>query len=196
MAAKQLVLATANTNKVREIRALFPSGYILQTIREVNVTEELPETTGTIEGNALQKARKVFELTGKSCLADDSGLIVPALEGKPGVDSAFFAGLPRSDQRNMEKLLFDLQGKSRAAYFVCVIAVVLQGEDFLFQGELHGSIAQVPTGNNGFGYDPVFIPEGDTRTLAQHSSEEKNRISHRAKALAQLVHFLNTCSPD
>lgn len=196
MAARELVLATANANKVAEIRAILPPGFVLYSLTESGVHSELPETTGTIAGNALQKALKVYELTGKSCLADDSGLIVPALGGKPGVDSAFFAGLPRSDQRNMEKLLADLQGKSRSAYFVCVIALVLEGKEFLFQGELHGSIAPVPTGNNGFGYDPVFVPDGYARTLAEFMPEEKNRISHRANALSQLVQFLSTYSPD
>ncbi len=186
-----LVIASNNQHKVSEIRSLLPAGYILKSLTDVNVHDELPETTGTIPGNALQKARKVYELTGKSCIADDSGLIVPALDGRPGVDSAFFAGMPRSDRRNIEKLLSELDGKNRSAYFICVIALVMEGQEFVFQGELHGAIATAPAGSNGFGYDPVFIPEGDIRTLAEYSPEEKNKISHRAKAIAKLIHHLH-----
>jgi XTP/dITP diphosphohydrolase len=153
--------------------------------------DELPETTGTIPGNALQKARFTFEVTGKNCLADDSGLLVESLDNQPGVDSAFYAGLPRNDQRNIEKLLINLQDKTnRKARFITVLALILDGKEFLFEGEVVGEITHSPSGNLGFGYDPVFVPKGYQHTFAELDPDLKNKISHRANALQKMVDFL------
>ena len=188
---RTLILATNNSHKVNEIRDLLPPGFDPLTLSQAGISEDLPETTGTIPGNALQKARRVYELTSKACIADDTGLIVPGLDDQPGVDSAFYAGLPRSDARNVAKLLQELKGKaSRKAYFLCVIAFVSNGNEYLFEGRLDGTIAEVPEGSNGFGYDPVFIPDGSDKTLASLWPDEKNRISHRAKAVDKLISFL------
>jgi XTP/dITP diphosphohydrolase len=187
-----LVLATSNANKMKEIRSIVPDCFNLISLSDAGVFSELPETTGTIPGNAAQKAEEVFRLTGKNSMADDTGLIVPALNGMPGVDSAFFAGLPRSDDRNMQKLLSMLEmEKDRSAYFLCVIALVMDGKTSLFEGRLDGTIALSPSGSNGFGYDPVFIPEGESRTLAMLEPSEKNRISHRKRALQNLTAALS-----
>lgn len=188
---RTLILATNNSHKVNEIRQILPPGFDPVTLSQAGIDEELPETSGTIPGNASQKARRVYELTSKTCIADDTGLIVPSLDGQPGVDSAYYAGLPRSDERNVSKLLNELQGKpSRDAYFLCVIALVLGREEYFFEGRLNGTIALTPSGNNGFGYDPVFIPAGSDVTLASLSPTEKNKISHRGRALGKLVDFL------
>lgn len=187
-----LVLATSNANKMKEIRSIVPDCFNLISLSDAGVFSELPETTGTIPGNAAQKAEEVFRLTGKNSMADDTGLIVPALNGLPGVDSAFFAGLPRSDDRNMQKLLSMLEmEKDRSAYFLCVIALVMDGKTSLFEGRLDGTIALSPSGSNGFGYDPVFIPEGESCTLAMLEPSEKNRISHRKRALQNLTAALS-----
>lgn len=188
----RLVLATVNPGKVLEISSILPLRFVLNTLSEVGVTSPLPETSGTIYGNACQKALTVWELVNCDCIADDSGLEVDALGGKPGVDSAYFAGHPRDDDRNTRYLLDQLEGvENRKAAFVTVIALVLKGELFTFEGRLEGSISHQCKGSHGFGYDPVFIPSGYDRTLAELGSDIKNSISHRASALAKLVAFLD-----
>jgi len=193
MSYTRLILATANAHKVDEIRAVLSERFILNTLSEAGVTAVLPETSGTIQGNAIEKALSVWELTGCACIADDSGLEVDVLQGRPGVDSAYFAGYPRNDDRNIQYLLDQLEGiRDRAAAFVTVIALVREGEVFTFEGRLHGVITDRRRGSQGFGYDPVFIPDGFTQTLAELGSEVKNRISHRALALRKLVAFLDS----
>jgi len=188
----RLVLATGNPNKILEIGAILPGRFVLNTLSEVGVTSELSETSGTIYGNACQKALSIWELTNCDCIADDSGLEVEALGGKPGVDSAYFAGHPRDDDRNTLFLLDQLEGvENRKASFLTVIALVLNGELFTFEGRLHGTISNQRKGHHGFGYDPVFIPGGYDRTLAELGSEVKNTISHRALALNKLAAFLD-----
>ena len=186
-----LVLATGNPDKILEITSILPGTFVLNTLSEVGVTFPLPETSGTIYGNACQKALTACKLTGCDCIADDSGLEVDALGGKPGVDSAYFAGHPRNEERNLLFLLEQLEGvRDRKASFVTVIALVIKGELFTFDGRLEGIISTQRKGNEGFGYDPVFIPSGYHRTLAELGSEVKNRISHRASALAKMAAFL------
>jgi XTP/dITP diphosphohydrolase len=187
----QLVLATNNQHKVREIRKILPECFDLLSLKEAGVSEELPETSGTIEGNAMQKALKVWELTGYDCIADDSGLEVDSLDGRPGVHSAYFAGEPRNDDRNIVFLLDQLEGvNNRRANFVTVIALVRAGEVFLFEGKVFGNITNRRQGTGGFGYDPVFVPDGFTETFAELGDEVKNRISHRAVAVGKLQDFL------
>jgi XTP/dITP diphosphohydrolase len=191
MNAIELLLATNNIHKLIEIRNTLPLSFNLLTLKDAGVLEELPETTGTIPGNALQKARFTFNATSKNSLADDSGLLVEVLDNQPGVDSAFYAGLPRNDQKNIEKLLFNLKGKSnRRARFVTILALILEGKEYIFEGEVVGEIAQFPKGNAGFGYDPVFIPSGYQQTFAEMSPNQKNEISHRSNALKKMVAFL------
>lgn len=187
----QLVLATNNQHKVSEIRKILPECFDLLSLKEAGVSEELPETSGTIEGNAMQKALKVWELTGYDCIADDSGLEVDSLDGRPGVHSAYFAGEPRNDDRNIVFLLDQLEGvNNRRANFVTVIALVRAGEVFLFEGKVFGNITNRRQGTGGFGYDPVFVPDGFTETFAELGDEVKNRISHRAVAVGKLQDFL------
>lgn len=187
----QLVLATNNQHKVREIRNILPECFELLSLKDAGVLEELPETSGTIEGNAAQKALMVWELTGCDCIADDSGLEVESLDGRPGVHSAYFAGEPRNDDRNIVFLLDQMEGvNNRRANFVTVIALVKAGEVFFFEGKVFGEITNRRQGAGGFGYDPVFIPEGFTQTFAELGDDIKNRISHRAVALAKLRDFL------
>lgn len=188
----RLILATSNPNKILEISSILPERFVLNTLSEVGVTSQLPETTGTICGNASQKALTVWNLICCDCIADDSGLEVDALGGKPGVDSAYYAGHPRNDDRNTLFLLEQLEGVvNRKASFLTVIALVLNGELFTFEGRLEGHISNQPKGNHGFGYDPVFIPDGYDRTLAELGIEIKNSISHRASALRKLSAFLD-----
>ncbi|CAN5556600.1 non-canonical purine NTP diphosphatase [soil metagenome] len=189
--AIKLVIASNNQHKVNEIRESAPPGFIFSTLNENNFTMELPETTGTINGNALQKARTFWKLTGLNCLADDSGLIIHALDGRPGVDSAFYAGLPRNDSANINKVLTELiEMKDRSAYFITIMALIINGKEHIFEGVIKGNIANSPIGDHGFGYDPIFIPDGENRTFAQMSSLEKNAMSHRSRALRLVVKFL------
>lgn len=188
-----IIFASRNTNKLTEIASILPSYITLRSLSDVGVLEELPETTGTISGNAAQKAMYVWHLVGADALADDSGLEVEALGGRPGVDSAFFAGQPRNDARNMMYLLDQLEGISdRRASFVTVIALVLGGDLRLFEGRVKGRITEAPRGSNGFGYDPVFIPDGYDETFGQLSASIKQSISHRARAVQSLRDYLST----
>lgn len=190
----QICFATNNKKKLEEVESALNGKPIqLQSLREIGCTEELPETGDTLQANALQKAQYVLENYSISCFADDTGLEVEALEGAPGVYSGRFAGEPRSDERNVNLLLEKLSGTlNRKARFRTVIALLLDGEKHLFEGVVEGTIADSRSGNGGFGYDPVFVPAGYQQTFAELSMEEKNAISHRGKAVAQLVSFLET----
>ena len=162
------------------------------TATEAGITEEIPETQPTIEGNALQKARYVYEHTGLNCFADDTGLEVEALNGAPGVYSARYAGEHVSYADNNVLLLKNLAGcENRKARFRTVIALIVDGKEYLFEGRVEGAIATEPHGEGGFGYDPLFVPEGSQLTFAEMSSEAKNKISHRGRAVAKLVAFLH-----
>ena len=188
----KIVFATHNAHKVSEVQAVLGSEYQLVTATEAGITEEIPETQPTIEGNALQKARYVYEHTGLNCCADDTGLEVEALNGAPGVYSARYAGEHVSYADNNVLLLKNLAGcENRKARFRTVIALIVDGKEYLFEGRVEGAIATEPHGEGGFGYDPLFVPEGSQLTFAEMSSEAKNKISHRGRAVAKLVAFLH-----
>lgn len=188
-----LCFATNNQHKITEIANRVGNSLVIVGLKELSVFEELPETQNTFQGNAEQKALYVFNKTSKPCFADDSGLNVHALDGAPGVFSARYAGPERNDQRNMELLLSNLKiHDDRSATFVTTIALVGFGPTRFFEGHIDGVIARSPRGTYGFGYDPVFIPEGYSITFAEMTLEQKNAISHRAIATKKLIEFLNS----
>ena len=187
----QLILATHNDHKAKEFRDILPQ-YSVQTLADLGHDDEIKETATSLEGNSFIKAENVFKRYGHVVISDDSGLEVDALNGAPGVYSARYAGDHRNDQRNTEKLLDELQGASnRKAQFRTVITLMNTENSFQFEGIVKGTIAKSPRGEAGFGYDPVFIPEGVQQTFAELAANEKNKISHRANAIEKLLHFLN-----
>ena len=189
----QIVFATNNLNKLSEIRALLPCGIEILGLKDINCKEELPETHPTLEGNALQKARYVFENYGFNCFADDTGLEIDALGGEPGVYSARYAGEYCNAEDNMQKVLDKLHGtQNRTANFKTVIALIIDGVENLFQGECKGDITNIRCGAEGFGYDPIFIPHTFDKTFAEMTKQEKGLISHRGKAVKKLLEFLST----
>ena len=188
---KRIVFATNNAHKLSEVKAVLGDGYELVTLREVGITEDIPETGETLDENASIKARYVYERTGLDCFADDTGLEVVALNGAPGVRSARYATDGHDFAANNRKLLRELEGKdNRRARFRTVISLIQGGVERQVEGTVEGIIATEESGNEGFGYDPLFIPDGHTRTFADMSAEEKNAISHRARAVANLVKLL------
>jgi XTP/dITP diphosphohydrolase len=187
----KLCFATNNPNKVKEIQALLGNSFTLQGLSDIGCVEELAEDRDTIEGNSLQKAQYVFDHYHVHCFADDTGLEVEALQGAPGVYSARYAGEQRNADDNIQLLLKNLQGKSNLnARFRTVITLITTSGTHQFEGILRGEITFDKRGTQGFGYDPVFVPEGYTKTLAQLDLAEKNTISHRARAVQKLVLFL------
>ena len=188
---KELVFATNNPHKLDEIREITNGKLRILGLNDINCHEEIEETGNTLEENALIKARFVKEKYGYNCFADDTGLGVDALEGAPGVYSARYAGEGCSFADNMNKLLAALQGiEHRTAQFRTVIALVLNGKEYLFDGVIKGTIIEDKRGNTGFGYDPIFMPDGYDKTFAELGNEVKNNISHRALAMKKLVDFL------
>lgn len=187
----KIVFATNNAHKLSEVGAVLGEGYQLVTLREVGITEDIPETGQTLDENASQKARYVWERTGLDCFADDTGLEVEALGGAPGVRSARYATDGHDFAANNRKLLAELEGVSnRRARFRTVISLIEGGVERQVEGVVEGVIAESESGNEGFGYDPLFIPDGYDRTFADMSAEVKNAISHRARAVANLVKLL------
>lgn len=189
----KLVFATHNSNKAKEIAAMLPSSYELLSLNDLNLTEEIPETAMTLEGNAELKAKYIKEHFGYDCFADDTGLEVIALNNNPGVRSARYAGEPSNDIANIELLLKNLEGEEdRRAGFRTVICLKLKNETHYFEGIVNGKIDFEKKGNEGFGYDPIFIPEGYNISFAQMSLAEKNEISHRARAFKKMIDFLSS----
>jgi len=187
------VFASKNEHKVSEIRALLPERIILQSLNDIGWEYDIEETGETLEANAVIKAKSVFEATGMPCFADDSGLEVAALNGRPGVHSARYAGPEKSDFNNCQKLLSELtEMENRKAKFKTVIAYVDDQGSHLFAGEVHGAIIHEFRGAMGFGYDPLFVPDGWNLTFAEVTKDEKNSVSHRAKAFEQFLKFLAT----
>lgn len=188
----EICFATNNKKKLEEVKAaLEESNIIILSLEDIGCKEELPETGDTLDANALEKARYIYENYSISCFADDTGLEVEALDGEPGVYSGRYAGEPRSDERNVQLLLDKLLGEEhRKARFRTVIALIIEGKEHLFEGTAEGKITDLRRGSQGFGYDPVFQPEGYDKTFAQLDTEEKNAISHRGKAVRQLISFL------
>lgn len=189
----KIVFATNNTNKLKEVQSQLPAIIELLSLGEIGCTEDIPETSDTIEGNALQKANYIKNKYGYDCFADDTGLEVEALVGAPGVYSARYAGEQKNADDNMNKLLAELQDKpNRNAQFKTVIALILNGETQTFQGICKGTITTSKKGEKGFGYDPVFQPDGYDITFAEMDLGTKNSIGHRGKAIRQLLEFLTT----
>lgn len=215
---KKIVFATANENKIKEIQALIPENIQLLGLADINCTEEIPETQATIEGNASQKALYVYNNYHVNCFADDTGLEVEALEGRPGVLSARYAGESKDADDNMNKILGELQGSTnRKARFKTVISLVIEGKEMQFEGIINGTILTEKQGTSGFGYDPIFAPdlslnpspienglepksgeaESDVKSkisFAEMELSQKNKISHRALAVNKLVKYLNNIS--
>lgn len=187
-----LVFATQNKNKALEIQALMPDGITIQTLSEIGCTTDIPEDAPSLQGNAELKAQFVVENFGVACFADDTGLEIDALDMRPGVYSARYAGEQRSDSHNMDKVLSELEGKkNRNAQFRTVICLKLNGETYHFEGKVEGTIRHEKSGSEGFGYDPIFEPENCGITFAEMSREEKNKRSHRARAFTQMIAFLS-----
>ncbi len=189
----EICFATNNAHKLAEVQAILKDKLIIRSLKDIGCTEDIPETADTIEGNSLLKAQYIVERYGIACFADDSGLEVDALQGAPGVYSARFAGPQKNDADNVKLLLEKLEHHTnRKAQFKTVITLIIKGQTHQFTGTIAGHIAPSPKGQQGFGYDPVFIPEGHSRTFAEFSAAEKNAISHRARATAQLIDFLTS----
>ena len=189
----ELVFATNNKNKLKEAEAILPEAYLLLNLDDAGCAADIPETEPTLSGNALLKARYVLENSSFNCFADDTGLEVDALNGAPGVYSARYAGPECDSQKNIEKLLSELKGVThRSARFKTVIALILGGKEYLFEGAVEGHIAEEAKGEKGFGYDPVFIPEGYSETFAELDPAVKNSISHRGRALEKMRLFLES----
>ncbi len=188
----KLVFATNNAHKLEEIREMAGGQYEIVSLKEIGCQEEIPEEQDTLEGNALQKARFVKERYGADCFADDTGLEIAALGGEPGVRSARYAGEGHDSEANMRKVLAKMEGvDDRRARFRTVIALILDGEEHLFEGEVRGEILREKHGAEGFGYDPIFRPEGFAESFAEMSLDAKNAISHRGRATRALIRFLN-----
>lgn len=187
----ELVFATNNKHKIEEVAHLL-RGFHLLSLKDINFREELAETGITLEANARQKATYVYEKFGLSCFADDTGLEIEALNGKPGVYSARYAGEEKSAKKNIKKVLKELQGvDNRKANFSTVIYLIINNKHYSFEGKVSGIISTGLKGNKGFGYDPIFIPNGYDKSFAEMPLEEKNKISHRAIAVKKLTEFLN-----
>jgi len=186
----ELIFATHNNNKVKEVTKMLPSYLSMKSLTDINFFDEIEETGTTFEKNAQLKAKTIFDKTGKNIFADDSGLVIEALDGAPGVYSARYAGTGK-DEDNIAKALKELEGKTnRKAYFISIFCLILDGKEYFFEGRVNGTIATEIMGDNGFGYDPIFILDGFSKSFAQMSPEEKNAISHRGKAVEKLNDFL------
>ncbi len=188
----ELVFATNNSHKIEELRQIAGPDFTLRSLADIGCNADIPETADTLEGNALQKARYIHRMYGCDCFADDTGLEVEALDGAPGVYSARYAGPGHDSAANMSLLLQNMRGiTGRKARFRTVIALILNGEEHIFEGTVDGEILESPSGEGGFGYDPVFRPDGWQISFAQASPEMKNAVSHRGRATCKLIDYLN-----
>lgn len=193
---QKLVFATGNPHKVRELNEMLNGQMEVVSLKDIGCTEDIPETSPTIEGNALQKARYVYENYNVNCFSEDTGLEIIALNGEPGVRSARYAGPDRSAEDNMQLVLEKLAGQSdRSARFKTVIALIIDGKEYTFEGIAPGTIRTEKAGDGGFGYDPIFEPNDYSITFAEMPPAEKNKISHRGKAVRELVAFLQSQAP-
>lgn len=189
----KIVFATSNQNKAIEVQKVLPDSVQILTLNDLNLDEDIPETANTFAGNAVQKAEYIVNKFGIDCFADDSGLEIDALNGEPGVFSARYAGDTRNDDKNTELVLSKMKGiTNRAACFKTVIALHLNSKLYLFEGTVKGRIRYEKTGTDGFGYDPIFEPENSNKTFAEMSIEEKNKLSHRAKAVEEMIRFMKS----
>jgi XTP/dITP diphosphohydrolase len=189
---RSLVFATGNQHKLEEVQGLLGKDFALSCLKEVGITEDIPETAFTLHENALQKAQYVYNKCGCACFADDTGLEIDALNGEPGVFSARYAGPQKDSLANMQLVIEKLQGvANRKAQFRTVIAYIDKyGNEYLFEGKIEGKIIDTPTGVQGFGYDPIFVPEGFDKTFAELPMDVKNSMSHRGRAIQKLLEFL------
>ena len=189
----KLVFATHNSNKAKEIQSLLPDDFQILTLTKINCLNEIPETAETLEGNSLLKAQFVSDNFNMNCFADDTGLEIVALNGKPGVYSARYAGVEKNAEANMNLVLSELENESnRKAQFRTVITLILNEKTVLFEGIVKGEICTEKRGTDGFGYDPIFIPEGQSKTFAEMTLTEKNQQSHRARAFEKMIEFLKS----
>jgi XTP/dITP diphosphohydrolase len=187
----QLIFASNNKHKLEEIKSALGAGFKVVSLADIGCYDDIPEEQPTLEGNALQKARYIYERYHKNCFSDDTGLEIEALDGKPGVYSARYAGVGCSFEDNIHKVLSEMQSHTnRRACFRTVIALILDGKEYLFEGQINGYILREKQGTNGFGYDPIFQPVESTVSFAEMDLEEKNKISHRGRAVERLVKFL------
>jgi XTP/dITP diphosphohydrolase len=187
-----IIFATNNQHKVEEVRAVLGRRFKILTLKEAGIEIDIPEPHDTLEANATEKSKTIFAITNKNCFSEDTGLEVEALNGEPGVKSARYAGEGRSFDDNIDKLLINLKSaNNKAARFRTVISLILDGKEYLFEGICAGKIIHERKGNNGFGYDPVFVPTGSDKTFAEMDIVEKNGFSHRKKAMEKLINFLN-----
>jgi len=190
--AMKLIFATNNQHKVEEIRHSIGQQFELLTLKEAGIDVDIPEPHDTIEANASEKSRTIYRMTDTNCFSEDTGLEVAALNGEPGVKSARYAGEDKAFDKNIDKLLHKLEGRDDTrARFKTVISLIIDGKETLFEGICNGRIIRERRGSKGFGYDPVFIPDGSDKTFGEMEMEEKDRFSHRAKATQKLVTFLN-----
>jgi XTP/dITP diphosphohydrolase len=194
----QIVFATNNENKLREIRDILGTSFSLLSLSDLNMENDIPENMPDLEGNAMEKARYVNKLVNMSVFADDTGLEIEILKGLPGVHSARFAGEDKNSDANIEKVLKMMgNAENRRARFRTVIALIHDNREYYFEGTVNGKIINGKRGNRGFGYDPVFVPEGHEQTFAEMTLNDKNKISHRARAFEKLRNFLVHCQePD
>lgn len=187
-----LIFASNNQHKIEEVRHVIGNLFHIITLKEAGIDIDIPEPHDTLEANATEKSQTIYRLTGKDCFSEDTGLETEALNGEPGVKSARYAGDDRDFQKNIDKLIKKLEGKdNRRARFRAVISLILSGQEYQFEGICQGRISTEQKGREGFGYDPVFIPEGADKSFAEMSMAEKNLYNHRQKAMTKLIHFLN-----
>ena len=193
----KLIFATNNQHKVNEIQPLVGNDFELITLKDAGIDTDIPEPFDSLEENAAHKSKTIYNLTGLNCFSEDTGLEVPALNGEPGVKSARYSGEDKSFDKNIDKLLNNLDSKKdRSARFRTVISLLIDGKEFQFEGICEGHIIQNRQGKEGFGYDPVFVPSGAEITFAQMTMEEKNKFSHRRKAVDKLVNYLRKINKD
>ena len=191
MNSMELVFATNNKHKLKEISALAGEHFVIRGLEEMGICEEIPEEQETLSGNASQKAWYIYKLTGANCFADDTGLEIDALDGRPGVFSARYAGPACSPQDNMDKVLAEMHGNiNRKANFRTVISLIIDGTEYQFEGAVDGQMLTERHGAEGFGYDPIFMPDGFTLSFAEMALADKNKISHRGRATQKLIAFL------
>jgi XTP/dITP diphosphohydrolase len=192
---KKLIFATNNQHKLEEVSHLIKGNYKTLSLKDINCFEEIPETSDTIKGNASQKSHYIYDKFGIDCFADDTGLEIEALDGRPGVYSARYAGEEHNFEKNMNKVLSEMNGiTNRKARFKTVISLILNAKENFFEGIIYGIILTEKRGQEGFGYDPIFQPDGFEKSFAETPLEEKNKISHRAIAIQNLVNYLNKLS--
>jgi len=189
----EIIFASSNQNKAKEIQAVLPEEFIIKTLFDLGIHDEIPETADTLDGNALLKAQFVADKWKLPCFSDDSGLEIEALNNEPGVYSARYAGPQRNDDENMNLVLEKLQNETnRKACFKTVIALIIDGKTLIFEGKVDGIIRRDKKGNHGFGYDPIFEPEGLGKTFAEMNIEEKSNYSHRKRAVDKMISYLST----